>query len=76
MSFSASELADEIKKHILEFKCDYKPDFRQAIADSWPQSIDDKAAKEEWGWNPSYNLQSMTKDMLEKLGKRYKEGNF
>ena len=74
MSFSAGELADEIKKHIPEFKCDYKPDFRQAIADSWPQSIDDKAAREEWGWNPSYDIQSMTKDMLDKLGKKHKEG--
>ena len=75
MSFSAGDLADEIKKHIPEFKCEYKPDFRQAIADSWPQSIDDTAAREEWGWKPSYNLPSMTKDMLEKLGKRYEEGN-
>jgi nucleoside-diphosphate-sugar epimerase len=75
MSFSAGELADEIKKHIPEFQCEYKPDFRQAIADSWPQSIDDSVARDEWGWKPSYNLQSMTKDMLEKLDKRYKEGN-
>ena len=74
MSFSAGELVEEIKKHIPEFKCEYKPDFRQAIADSWPQSIDDTSAREEWGWNPSYNLQSMTKDMLEILGKRYKDG--
>jgi len=75
MSFSAGELADEIKKHISDFKCEYKPDFRQVIADSWPQSIDDTAAREEWGWKPSYNLQSMTKDMLEKLGKRHEKGN-
>ena len=75
MSFSAGELAAEIKKHIHEFKCDYKPDFRQAIADSWPQSIDDTAARKEWDWKPSYNLVSMTKDMLKKLGKRYTEGN-
>ena len=74
MSFSAGELVEEIKKHIPEFKCEYKPDFRQAIADSWPQSIDDSSAREEWGWNPSYNLQSMTKDMLKILGKRYKDG--
>ena len=74
MSFSAGELADEIKKHIPEFKCDFKPDFRQEIADSWPQSIDDSVAKKEWGWKPSYNLSTMTKDMLEKLGKRYEEG--
>jgi nucleoside-diphosphate-sugar epimerase len=75
MSFSAGQLADEIKKHIPEFICDYKPDFRQAIADSWPQSIDDSIARKEWGWKPSYNLSSMTEDMLEKLGKRYDEGN-
>jgi nucleoside-diphosphate-sugar epimerase len=74
MSFSAGELADEIKKHITEFKCDYKPDFRQAIADSWPQSIDDSAARKEWGWKTSYNISSMTKDMLDKLGARFKEG--
>jgi nucleoside-diphosphate-sugar epimerase len=74
MSFSAGELADEIKKHIPEFKCSYKPDFRQTIADSWPQSINDDIAKKEWGWKPSYNISSMTKDMLDKLSKRYKEG--
>jgi len=67
MSFSAGELAAEIKKHIPEFKCIYKPDFRQAIADTWPQSIDDSSARKEWGWKPSYDLPSMTKDMLEKL---------
>lgn len=75
MSFSAGELADEIKKHIPEFTCDFKPDFRQEIADSWPQSIDDSVAQKEWGWKSSYNLSTMTKDMLEKLGKRYEEGN-
>jgi len=75
MSFSAEELATEIKKHKPEFNCSYKPDFRQAIADTWPQSIDDSAARKEWGWKPSYNLASMTKDMLEKLGQRHKEGN-
>jgi len=74
MSFSAGELAAEIKKHIPEFKVEYKPDFRQAIADSWPQSIDDNVARKEWGWKPSYTLASMTKDMLEVLGKKYKEG--
>jgi nucleoside-diphosphate-sugar epimerase len=74
MSFSAGTLAAEIKKHIPDFKCEYKPDFRQAIADSWPQSIDDSAARKEWGWKPSYNLSSMTKDMLEKLSKRNEKG--
>ncbi|MHA1618208.1 MAG: NAD-dependent epimerase/dehydratase family protein [Promethearchaeota archaeon] len=74
MSFSAADLAAEIKKHIPEFEITYKPDFRQAIADSWPMSIDDSLAREEWDWNPSYNLASMTEDMLEVLGKRLKRG--
>jgi len=67
MSFSAGELAAEIKQHIPEFTCEYKPDFRQEIADSWPRSIDDRAAREEWGWTPKYDLSLMVKDMLEKL---------
>jgi nucleoside-diphosphate-sugar epimerase len=74
MSFSAGELAAAIKKHIPEFECTYEPDFRQEIADSWPQSIDDGAAREEWGWEPAYDLDSMTQDMLEKLEARHKEG--
>jgi len=74
MSFSAGELAAEIKKHIPEFVCEYKPDSRQAIADSWPCSIDDGAAREEWDWQPEYDLAAMTADMLEKLGSRHAEG--
>ncbi len=74
MSFSAGELAAEIKKHIPGFTCEYKPDFRQEIADSWPRSIDDSAAREEWGWKPDYDLAAMTADMLDKLGRRYAEG--
>jgi len=74
MSFSAGELAAEIKKHIPEFECEYKPDFRQKIADSWPMSIDDSVAREEWGWKPDYDLASMTKDMIEKLTRRFAEG--
>ena len=70
MSFSAGEIAVEIKKHIPEFKIDYKPDFRQEIADSWPKSIDDSLAREDWNWNPSYDLASMTKDMIDVLSKR------
>ncbi|MFX1302007.1 MAG: NAD-dependent epimerase/dehydratase family protein [Promethearchaeota archaeon] len=72
MSFSAGEIAAEIKKQIPEFQIDYKPDFRQEIADSWPKSIDDSLAREEWNWNPSYDLASMTKDMIEILSKRLK----
>ena len=75
MSFSAGELVNEIKKHIPEFICSYKPDFRQEIADSWPQSIDDSAARKEWNWKPSYNISSMTEEMLDILGKRYEKGN-
>lgn len=75
MSFSAGELAAEIKKYIPEFKCDYKPDFRQKIADSWPMSIDDSVARREWGWKPDYDLAAMTKDMIAKLSKRFAEGN-
>ncbi len=74
MSFSAGELAAEIAKHVPGFECAYEPDFRQAIADSWPSSIDDSAAREEWGWEPSYDLAAMTKDMLDKLRKRHADG--
>jgi nucleoside-diphosphate-sugar epimerase len=74
MSFSAGELAAEIKKHIPEFKCDYKPDFRQKIADSWPMSIDDSTARRDWGWKPAFDLAAMTKDMIDKLSKRFAEG--
>jgi nucleoside-diphosphate-sugar epimerase len=74
MSFSAGELAGEIKKHIHRFQVAYEPDFRQAIADSWPQSIDDSAAREEWGWKPDYDLARMTEDMLGVLQKRFRDG--
>ncbi|MBN1223866.1 MAG: NAD-dependent epimerase/dehydratase family protein [Candidatus Aminicenantes bacterium] len=74
MSFSAGELAADIKKHIPEFVCEYAPDFRQDIADSWPNSIDDTAAREEWGWEPGYDLAAMTADMLSVLQKRFNEG--
>lgn len=70
MSFSVGDLVDEIKQHIPDFKCHYKPDFRQAIADTWPRSIDDSAAREEWGWKPEYDISTMTKEMLDKLGSR------
>ncbi len=72
MSFSAGELADEIKKHIPGFVCEFEPDYRQEIADAWPRSVDDSAAREEWGWKPGFNLSSMTIDMLEVLTKRSK----
>ncbi len=67
MSFSAGELATEIRKYVKGFTCTFKPDSRQNIADSWPMSIDDRPARKEWGWKATYDLKSMTKDMLEKL---------
>ena len=73
MSFSPAELAAEIRKHIPGFTCEYEPDFRQKIADSWPRTIDDSAAREEWGWEPAYDLSAMVVDMLEKLGRKYAE---
>jgi nucleoside-diphosphate-sugar epimerase len=67
LSFTAGVLANEIKKHIPDFRIVYEPDFRQSIADTWPASIDDSAAREEWGWKPAWDLESMTRDMIEKL---------
>ncbi len=74
MSFTVGELADSIKKYIPDFEIKYEPDFRQAIADSWPNSVDDSAAREEWGWKPSYDLDSMTQDMLKVIGEKHKKG--
>ena len=74
MSFSAAELAASVKKYIPEFEIEYKPDFRQEIANSWPDSVDDSAAREEWGWSPEYDLDAMTKDMLEAIGKKHEQG--
>jgi nucleoside-diphosphate-sugar epimerase len=64
MSFSPKEIAAAIQKHIPEFIIDYNPDFRQAIADGWPKSIDDTAARNDWGWKNNFDLDSMTADML------------
>lgn len=75
ISFSPREIAEEIKKHIPRFKIYYSPDSRQAIADSWPKTIDDSSAREEWGWNPSFTLASMTEDMLKNLRIRYQAGH-
>ncbi len=72
MSISAGELAESIRNVIPRFTCDYKPDYRQAIADSWPISLDDSAAREEWYWKPTFNLSHMTKDMIEKLQSKLK----
>lgn len=70
MSFAPEEIAAEIQKYIPEFEMSYEPDFRQQIAESWPASLDDSAAREEWGWQPDYDLATMVKDMLEKLSKK------
>jgi nucleoside-diphosphate-sugar epimerase len=67
MSFSPKEIAEEIQKHIPDFTISYKPDFRQAIADSWPMSIDDSQAREHWGWKHQYGLKEMVGDMLKNL---------
>ena len=67
MSFSPKEIAAEIKKHIPDFEITYQPDYRQQIANSWPQSIDDSVARNDWGWKEDYDLSAMTKDMLENL---------
>ena len=67
ISFNPEEIAASIRKHIPNFSISYKPDFRQAIADSWPQSINDAEAREHWGWKPNYDLDKMTQVMLENL---------
>lgn len=72
INFNPAELAAEIKRHIPEFKIIYEPDKRQIIADSWPMSIDDSAARKEWGWEPSYDLPMMVEDMLKVLKDRIK----
>ena len=67
MSFSPKEISAEIKKHIPEFITTYEPDYRQPIAESWPQSIDDSVAKKDWNWKPAYDLSSMTGEMLKNI---------
>ncbi|PIB36754.1 NAD-dependent epimerase [Reichenbachiella sp. 5M10] len=67
MSFTPSEIYEEIKKHYPSFQISYRPDERQHIAASWPQSIDDSVARAEWGWEPAYDLQRMTEVILANL---------
>jgi nucleoside-diphosphate-sugar epimerase len=75
ISFSAGELAASIRKYLPYFEISYEPDYHQAIADSWPRSIDDSAAREEWGWKPEWDLDVMTQDMLKQLqGRMAKHG--
>jgi nucleoside-diphosphate-sugar epimerase len=67
MSFCPADIAAAIRKHVPEFAIEYWPDFRQAIADSWPKSIDDSAARHDWGWQPHFGLDEMTADILKHL---------
>jgi nucleoside-diphosphate-sugar epimerase len=70
MSFTPKEIAEEIQKHYPNFTIDYNPDFRQKIADSWPASIDDTNAREDWGWHNDFNIENMTVAMLDNLKKQ------
>lgn len=72
ISFTPKQLASEIKKHIPDFEMTYNPDFRQAIADSWPSSINDSYAQKDWGWELKYDLEKMTSDMMINLKEQYK----
>jgi nucleoside-diphosphate-sugar epimerase len=69
VSFSPKEIATEIKKHLPHFTISYEPDYRQQIAKSWPQSIDDSVARNDWGWKPKYDLAALTTDMVKNLEK-------
>ncbi|KKQ74794.1 MAG: L-threonine 3-dehydrogenase [Candidatus Woesebacteria bacterium GW2011_GWB1_38_5b] len=71
LSFTAGELASEVKKYIPNLEVDYKPDKRQLIADSWPRTIDDSEAKKDWGWTYEYDLPKMTKVMVENLRREF-----
>ena len=67
ISFSPEDISNEIKKHITNFSISYSADFRQKIADSWPNSIDDSIAKKDWGWETQYDLSKMTSEMIHNL---------
>lgn len=71
ISFNPEEIAASIRKYIPDFTISYNPDFRQAIANSWPQSIDDSEARNHWGWKPKFDLDAMTKEMLDNLKSEY-----
>ena len=71
MSFSPLEIVNSIQQHFPNFKVNYNPDFRQSIADSWPASIDDSEARNDWNWKENYNINEMTKDMIIQLSKKY-----
>jgi nucleoside-diphosphate-sugar epimerase len=71
ISFAPKQLSEEIKNHIPDFTIDYKPDYRQQIADSWPKSIDDSFARKDWDWNYTFDLTKITKEMIVQLRKKY-----
>ena len=73
ISFTPEILAEEIGKHVDDFEISYEPDFRQSIAESWPSSIDDAAAREDWGWKHEYDLERMTRTMLKGVAETFKE---
>lgn len=70
ISFTPNDISAEIKKHLPDFNISYKPDFRQAIADSWPKSIDDSEARKDWGWTPKYDLKGLVDNMLKNLAQK------
>jgi nucleoside-diphosphate-sugar epimerase len=75
MSFSPAELADAIHERIPAFAIDYHVDpVRQSIADSWPRSLDDSAAREDWGWSPRFDIKAMTADMLARSAEKLPKG--
>ncbi|MFN3306129.1 MAG: NAD-dependent epimerase/dehydratase family protein [Candidatus Kapaibacteriota bacterium] len=71
MSFDVKTLVEEIRKHYPNFEIEYKPDYRQGIADSWPDDVDDSAARKDWGWQPDFDLSSMVADMIFKLKHKF-----
>ncbi|WP_299762361.1 NAD-dependent epimerase/dehydratase family protein [uncultured Dokdonia sp.] len=73
VSYAPEDVTKSIQKHIPDFEINYEPDFRQAIADTWPQSIDDSEARNDWGWSHSFGLEEITKTMIDNLKERYAE---
>jgi nucleoside-diphosphate-sugar epimerase len=71
LSFTPEEIVAEIRRHIPRFDCHYKPDYRQAIADSWPRVVDDSHARRDWGWRPAFDLAAITKEMLTNLSRQF-----
>ena len=76
ISFTPEEIASSIRKSIPDFNVKYSPDFRETIAESWPNSIDDSVAREDWKWKAAYNLDEMTKEMISHLKVKQQTVNF